>query len=398
MVVSCMNVSAKLRVALCITELRLGGAEQMLAELATRLDRSRFEPLVISLQPRPGENELHVLDALAGADVPVEFANMNSVLTLPRRLAKLRRIFQINQTQVCQSFLFHANFFSRLAARAAGVPVVVSGIRVAEREKMWHLCLDRMMQHFVDQYVCVSKGVADHTIEQGKIPQRKIVVIPNGVDMAKYENIAKADLGACGCSCETRKVVVVGRLHRQKGIDWLLQTTPYWLEQRSDCELLIVGDGPECNSLEKAAKQLPCAERIRFLGHRRDIPQLLAAADLLLSPSRWEGMPNVVMQAMAVGLPVVATEVEGIDELLTQQESHEADFCPLPRTCRFGATSEFAERINAILDRPAWGRQLGRQNREHIRRHFSIEQMVESYERLWQSLYEKHAVRGKAAW
>ena len=371
----------KLRIALCITELRVGGAERVLVELATRLDKTRFEPLVISMQSRPDDNEPHYVDVLTKAGIPVEFVDFTSPMTLPIKLAKLRKIFKTFKPHVCQSFLFHANFFSRLAARSAGVSMIISGVRVAEHEKKWHLRLDRITQSLVTQYVCVSKGVADFTAKQGGIPPQKITVIPNGVDLADDENVVKADFAQDNGSTETRKIMTIGRLHRQKGIDWLLQTTPHWLEQRPDCELVLVGDGPERAELQQMAAQLPCADRIRFLGHRSDVPQLLAAAELLLLPSRWEGMPNVVMQAMAAGLPVVATQVEGIDELLTQQLD-ENDLSS-PQTCRLGATDEWAAKINTLLDLPDWGRQLGKQNREYIRQHFTTEKMVESYEQLW---------------
>lgn len=373
----------------------------MLVELATRLDKSRFEPFVCSMKPRPNEGDYHLLDVLNDAKIPIEFADIASIATLPCKMAKLRKIFKKQKPHVCQSFLFHANFFSRFAARSAGVPVVISGIRVAEHEKKWHLRLDRMTQGLVDRYVCVSKGVAAYTAKQGGIAQRKIVAIANGIDSADYENADKADLTQCDCADEKRKIIVIGRLHRQKGIDWLLQTTPHWLLQRPDCGLLIVGDGPERDTLMRAAAKLPCCDRIRFLGQRRDVPQLLAASDLLLLPSRWEGMPNVVMQAMASGLPVLAAEVEGIDELLMCRRQSQAANCdandgpctenpPLPQTCRFGQTDEFAAKINALLDDSDRAQRLGKQNREHIRRFFTIEQMVASYERLWLSLYKNH--------
>ncbi len=387
-----MSEQQKLRIALCITELRVGGAERVLVDLATRLDRSRFEPIVCSMKTCPGENEHSFVERLTDAGIPVEFANITSQLSLPSGLWRLRKIFKIHKTQVCQSFLFHANLFSRLAARSAGVPVVISGIRVAEREKNWHLRLDRMTQTMVDKYVCVSRGVADHTVKAGKIPQRKIVVIPNGIETAEYENVQKSVIVLPGCLPESRKVIVVGRLHQQKGIDWLLQTLPRWLERRPDCELLIVGDGPEREKLEQAANQYPSHNRVHFLGQRRDVPQLLANSSLLLLPSRWEGMPNVVMQAMAAGLPVVAARVEGIDELLLQQQNVSSDtsMSVSPgalQTCDFGDTVDFSAKINRLLDDDGLRNLLGMQNKDYMRKYFLLKQMVAVYERLWLSFF-----------
>jgi len=387
-----LTSSQKHRVALCITELRVGGAERVLVELAARIDRSRFEPFVCSMKPRPEDGEDSFVKKLTEAGIPIEFANIGSPLSLPCGLLRLKNVFKKYMPQICQSFLFHANFFSRLAARTAGVPVVISGIRVAEKEKQWHLHLDHMTQSLVDKCVCVSKGVAEFTIQMGKIPQRKICVIPNGIDTAEYENVQKSDLTQFGCSPGTHKVLVIGRLHQQKGIDWLLQTLPHWLELRQNCELLIVGDGPERNILEQAVTQQPCKNRVHFFGHRRDVPELLAASDLLLLPSRWEGMPNVVMQAMASGLPVVATEVEGIEELLAQQSNASGNLTALPQTCKFGDTTTFASKINNLLDDAKLRQIIGIHNKEKIRQHFKIEQMVADYEELWLSEIN-HATR-----
>jgi glycosyltransferase involved in cell wall biosynthesis len=334
------------------------------------------------MKPQPAEEEHSFVSKLTEAAIPLEFANIDSALSLPRGLLRLRNMFKKHKQQICQSFLIHANFFSRLTARAAGVPVVISGIRVAEREKKWQLRLDRMTQSLVDKYVCVSKGVAEFTAKTGRIPQQKISVIPNGIETADYENVQKSNLTQFGCAPNTHKVIVISRLHQQKGIDWLLQTLPYWLELRSDCELLIVGDGPERANLEQLSAQQPYRNRVHFFGHRRDIPELLAASDLLLLPSRWEGMPNVVMQAMAAGLPIVATEVEGIEELLVQQSE-----IPL-QTCKFGDTVAFASKINRFLDDDKLRNITGMQNQEYLRQHFKIEQMVTAYEELWLSQIE----------
>jgi len=385
----------KFRVALCITELRVGGAERVLVELATRLDRSRFEPFVCSMKPRPAEAEHSFVQQLTEANIPIEFANIGSSFSLPGGLLRLRNVFKKYKPQICQSFLFHANFFSRLAARAAGVLVVISGIRVSEREKWWHLHCDRITQSLVDQYVCVSKGVADFTAQTGKIPQQKICVIPNGINTDDYENVQKSDLTQFGCQPNTRKVIVISRLHQQKGIDWLLQTLPHWFDSRPDCELLIVGDGPERTILEQTSAQLPCRNRVHFLGHRPDVPELLAASDLLLLPSRWEGMPNVVMQAMTTGLPVVTTEVEGIEELLVQQFNALNDSYVSQQTCKFGDTTAFALKINQFLEDDKLRKIAGMQNKEKIRQHFKIEQMLAAYEELWLSV-ENHATRWRS--
>ena len=111
-------------------------------------------------------------------------------------------------------------------------------------------------------------------------------------------------------------VTCIGRLDRQKGLDWLLETAAIWLPQLPRCDLLLVGQGPERRKLEAQCRGLGIGDRVHFAGWRPDVAEILAASRLLVLPSAWEGMPNVVLEAMAAGLPVVATDVEGVRELL----------------------------------------------------------------------------------
>ncbi|MCL2348325.1 MAG: glycosyltransferase [Planctomycetaceae bacterium] len=378
-----MSETFKIRIALCTTELRVGGAERVLVELATRLDRNRFEPFVCSMKPRPDDDTHSFVPKLEQAGIPLFFCDFSSPASLIARLWRLRMIFKKQQPHLCQSFLFHANVLGRIAARLASVPHVLSGIRVAEREKRRHLFLDCWTQHLVEKYVCVSKAVAGFTVEHGRIPREKIVIIPNGIDTTGDPPVKPVDWTQNGCSPDTRKILVVGRLHPQKGIDWLLQTTPLWLENFPNRELLIIGEGPERQHLISKIEQFSFRERIHFLGYRRDVPDLLAASNLLVLPSRWEGMPNILMQAMAAGLPVVATKVEGIDELLLQHEDKEAASA---QTCDFGDSERLAGRINAILENAEFTQKLGFENKARIRTHFTMSKMVEAYETLWQQI------------
>jgi len=383
-----MPETSKIRVALCTTELRVGGAERVLVELATRLDRNRFEPFVCSMKPRPDDEAHSLVPQLEHAGIPLFFCDFSSPLSLVAGLWRLRTIFKKQHPHLCQSFLFHANVLGRIAARAASVPHIVSGIRVAEREKRRHLQLDRWTQPLVKKYVCVSKAVAEFTIENGRIPRDKVVIIPNGIEVDGNPPPKPVDWTQNGCSPDTRKILVVGRLHPQKGIDWLLQTTPLWLENFPNRELLIVGEGPDRPLLTSITEQFSFRGRIHFLGHRRNVPDLLAASDLLVFPSRWEGMPNVVMQAMAARLPVVATKVEGIDELLLQHDDQDTASA---QTCDFGDSERLASRINAILENAKFAQKLGLENEMRIRTHFPMSKMVEAYESLWwQITHPKH--------
>jgi glycosyltransferase involved in cell wall biosynthesis len=316
--------------------------------------------------------------ALAAAGVEVHCLGGRGIWQFPLVAHRLKRLLAAQKPQVIQTFMFHANLLGRIAARRAGVKAVVAGVRVAEHVAQWHLRLDRLTQRWVDRYVCVSQAVADFSAEQGGLPTEKLAVIPNGIDLDKYPAPQPADLGAFGIAAGCRAVTFVGRLEPQKGLDWLIATAPQWLTKLPDCDLLLVGNGPLRSSLEAAAKAAGIAERVHFAGWRPDVPEILAASSLLVLPSLWEGMPNVVLEAMASRLPVVASDVEGVRELLGPNAAGQ--------TVPHGDSERLATSIVRPMLDPALSKATGLENRRRAEQCFGIARMVRAYEELWASL------------
>jgi glycosyltransferase involved in cell wall biosynthesis len=369
---------APIRIALCITELDAGGAERCLTELATRIDRSRFAPVVYCLGPPPVREDASCLPALMAGGVEVHCLGGRGVWQFPVVAHRLKRLLAAQEPQIIQTFLFHANVLGRIVARRTGVKRVVAGIRVAERGARWHLLLDRLTQAWVDRYVCVSQAVADFSAAQLDLPVEKLVVIPNGIDLDKYPARQPADVRAFGIGANRRAITFVGRLERQKGVEWLIETAPLWLARLPDCDLLLVGEGPLRASLGAAARAAGIADRVRFAGWRSDVPEILAASALLVLPSVWEGMPNVVLEAMASRLPVVASDVEGVRELLGPGAAQQ--------TVCYGDTQALIDKlVSPMLDRALSGA-LGIENRRRAEETFGMSRMVRAYEDLWETL------------
>lgn len=362
-------------VALCITDLNVGGAERCLVELATRLDRKRFTPVVYCLSPPPLPGETTLISVLQAAGVEVECLGARKASEFLRVVARLASLLRTRKTQVLQTFLFHANIVGRFAAWRAGVPRVVCGIRVAERCSSWHLWLDRMTYRLVDRYVCVSQSVADFSASTARLPAEKLTVIPNGVDLSRFTDVQPAELANSG-GAGRRLVTFIGRLDVQKGLADLLATANVWLRRLPDCDLLVVGKGPLDTALRKQCRDAGIAERVRFAGWRPDIPAVLAASSLLVLTSAWEGMPNVVLEAMASGLPVVATQVEGVSELLGPDFEEQSMPC--------GKWEAFSDLVVRILSDRNLAHRLGRVNRRRTEHLFTIERMVEAYQDLWE--------------
>lgn len=372
---------AKINVALVITELDLGGAERCLTEIARRVDPQRFVPVVYCLGSRPARNETSCLPILEQSGIEVHFLDGQKNWQFPILVARLKKLLKSHNPQILQAFLFHANILGRIAARRAGVKAVVSGIRVAERQSHWHLWLDRQTEGWVDRYVCVSRSVAQFSTSQGGIPPEKIVVIPNGIDIDRYPAPKPADLGSLGIRAGRQTVTFIGRLEPQKGIQWLIETSPTWLAELPDCDLLVVGEGHQRQQLETICQAKGIEGRVHFAGWRSDVPEILAASDLLVLPSAWEGMPNVVLEAMASRRPVVATDVEGIQELLGPAASRQ--------TVRQGDTQAFGDKIITFIRNMPEAMATGQDNRRRAEENFAISRMVTAYENLWESLVAK---------
>ena len=295
----------------CITDLDRGGAERALVQLVLNLDRQDWDPQVICLGP-PGV----LVETLELAGIPVVCLNARNLLSTPRVLWVLTRELRRRKPAIVQTFLFHANIVGRIAARLAGVRIVISGIRVAERRNRWHGRIDRWTNHLVNINVCVSRGVADFSATVTGLDRQKLTVIPNAVDADKFVGIQPADLTPLGIPCGSRVFISVGRLESQKGFDVLIEAISLGNSLPADVYFLIVGDGPQSVSLRQQVELHALQERIRFAGRRTDVPELLAASMTFILSSRWEGMPNVILEAMAAGLPIITTSVEGTDELV----------------------------------------------------------------------------------
>ena len=366
-----------MRIAFCITELNFGGAERCLVELATRMDRSRFEPSVFCLgpQPRTGADSLPI--QLDKAGVPVQFLGARSLASAPGVIWRLRREFRSLRPVLVQTFLWHANVLGVLAAGSARVPRIVTGVRVAEPRREWRWRWERCAGRWADRHVAVSEGVAAFARAKLRLRPEKVVVIPNGVEVPATP-VWPVQLVSLGVAAGRRAIAFVGRLDEQKGIDWLIEQTPHLFARAPHHDLIVVGTGPLETKLRKRVTELQVAERVHFTGWRSDVPAILAACDLLVAPSQWEGMSNAVLEAMAASRPVVAFDVEGMTEAIGDAQS--------PQIVSRDDRATFIDRIVEFLGNAALRTPIKDQNRVRVADHFRIEEMVGRYEQLYESL------------
>jgi glycosyltransferase involved in cell wall biosynthesis len=360
------------RIAFCITDLDPGGAERALVKLVTRLDRSRWNPAVFCLA---GEGVLANELRQAGVAVTCLGARRWTNLGVVWRLRRALRQFQ---PAILQTFLFHGNLAGRIAGRMAGIGKIVSGIRVAEKRSRVPLLLDRWTNSLVCMNICVSRAVAEFSVSHAGLSREKVTVISNGVDISRFADCKPVDLSPFEIPPGSLVLSTVGRLDRQKGLTNLIEAAVRVLPNNPSVHFLLVGEGPERPALEQQIVMKGLTGRVHIAGWRPDVPEILAASFGLVLASYWEGMPNVVLEAMAAGLPVVSTRVEGIDELVTNGET---GFTVAPH-----APGELAEAISRLLADPDAARALGRAGQQHAQTDFSWDKMVRQYDSMYRKI------------
>jgi glycosyltransferase involved in cell wall biosynthesis len=370
-----------------IGTLDIGGAEQQLVQLVSRLDRRRFRPVVCSLASGGP-----YADTLAAAGVPVRivgFRGLNrgiwTLRYLPRILAELRGLVTLIRAErpaIVHGFLFWAYVIGTFAARRAAVPIVVASRRSLgcfKAAKPHYLWLERLANRRTNLLVANSEAVKQDVMVREGVPSARIRVVYNGIDAERYERRARPQMRAeLEIPAGAPVVGVVANLIHYKGHRFLLQAFQRVHAWRPGTVLLLAGDGPCRPELERLAEELGIVEMVRFLGTRRDIPELLAATDVVVLPSLEEGFPNAVLEAMAAGKPVVASAVGGIPEAVV----HEATGLLVPP----GDPTALAEAILAVVGDPARAEQMGRAGQARAKDRFGMERMVTETEAIYEEL------------
>ena len=363
-----------MKVLYLITELNVGGAERALARLVARVDRHRFAPTVACLYGLG-----LVAEEIQALGVDVHCLEIKSALNLRAFVRLYRLVHRLNPT-ILHSFMFHANLLGRLVGRLANVPIVISAERTMGQESQNRLILNRLTAPLADRITAVSKAVGDFVVKEIGLASDKVVVIPNGVDLETYGRAADRASAkqAIGLESHFPLIGVVSNLRPVKGVSYLIQAFVQVIQSYPDACLLIVGDGPERVALNNLAADLGIVEQTLFVGERFDIPNLLAAMNVFALSSLWEGMPNAALEAMAAGLPVVATRVGGTPEVV---EHGVTGLLVPPRDPK-----ALAEAIIALLQDRERAEAMGQAGRERVEKCFSVKRMVQQTEALYEEL------------
>lgn len=361
------------RILQIIPTLARGGAEKQLVLLASHLARDEFEVHVCALSAGGP-----LTDDLQQAGIPLEIlgkrwkADPIAWWQLRRHVGKLR-------PDLVQTWLFAANAYGRTAARSAGVRRIVASERCVDSWKApWQLALDRRLAPRTDTIIVNSRGVEEFYRAQG-IPPAKLRLIYNGIGPAPASTLSRDALcDQLGVPHTSHLIGAVGRLWHQKRIKDVIWAADLIKVIRDDTHLLIIGDGPLREDLELFRDKCHIADKVHFLGVRGDVMQLMPHLDLLWLASSYEGLPNVIMEAMSAGVPVVATDIWGNNELVVHGET--GFLVPV------GDRAGLARFAYKILEDPELRARLGAAGRERVLGEFSVQKMVDAHAALYREL------------
>jgi glycosyltransferase involved in cell wall biosynthesis len=372
-----LPATRRIKLMLVIPTLDQSGAEKQLTLLACRLAADEFD--------------VHVVALTRGGPFAEVLARHNIRLTVlgkrwkfdPAVLWRLRRLIVSEQPDIVHSWLFAANAYTRLVVgrRMRPRPKLIVSERCVDVWKAgWQLWLDQRLIGRTDRLVGNSQAVADFYQTIGYRPEQ-VSVIANGVELPDLSMADRTALRAeLDLPAEAPVVGFVGRLAKQKRLDDLVFATALLAILRPDVQFLLVGDGPERDALMKFARDINTQDQVRCIGHRSDAARLLAAMDVFWIASDFEGQSNSLMEAMAAGLPVVASDIPPNRELVIDGET---GF--LVKVGDRVGFQQFADRLLADRD---LAQRMGTAGRERMRQHFSIDRMVSQYARLYRELLQ----------
>jgi len=293
------------RIGLAIGALTYGGAERQLVELLRRLDRRRFHPIVYCISDKtdpfgPQLEALGVTVHVLGREVRTDFG----------RAMALAKALRRDRIDLLHSWLYIGNMYAVLARFSGAVRWFVPSARSCTTKGGLHLrVLNVLAFRCADRIVCNAHRVGEYIASKYLAPRAKIQVIHNGLDLDRFAPRPAPHT-------DGPRIGTVGRLVPLKNLPMFIEAAASVRAQCPTATFSVVGVGPERAPMEHLVRERGLSDAVVFLGERHDVPELLQEWDLFWLTSLWEGLPNVVLEAMACGVPVISTDVGGVTEII----------------------------------------------------------------------------------
>ena len=369
----------KLSIVMLSTSMGMGGADRQILYLARALLAKGYDLQIVSMTPLgPMGLEAQV------QGLPVHSLNMQRGVPDPIALLRLVNLLRQWQPQILHSHMVHANLMARVTRFLIPIPVVVTTAHNINEGGKWAEIAYRLTGSWCDLTTQVSQAGVERYVHIKAVPEHKIRLTPNTVDNNQFcPNLEVRQRIRQELALEEKFVwLAVGRYHQQKDYPNMLKAFAQVVSQYPDALLLIAGDALLGSDVETLANSLGINSNVQFLGVRRDVPALMNGADAYVMSSAWEGMPMVLLEASATGLPIVATDVGGNREVVLDGES---GFLVPPQ-----APIALGKAMLRLMELPPdRRRQMGEVGRSHAESKYSIEQIVKMWENLYRELLAK---------
>lgn len=367
----------KIKVLYLVLDMDLGGLQRIANLLIHRIDRKQFTPYLCCLdrgglfsqQSKSNSVKTYVLQRRPG---PFDM----------KLFKKLYSILKANQIDV-----IHSHNGCTLYAALAGKLARVKGIVHTDHGRLvpdrWGAIIeDRISSFFIDKFIGVSEELTEYLASKVRINRKKLMTIINGVDTERFKpiNLAQQKMlkKAIGLNDRDKIIGTVCRLDPIKNLEFLINYMPSICEAVPECKLLIVGDGPHKEHLIAHTRNLGLESKVIFLGRKADIENILPLFDIYVNTSLSEGTSMTILEAMACGLPIVASAVGGNKKLVGSSNG---------RLFLLNDSEGFKGNIIELFKRPELLDEMGKNSRRKVKDLFSLEQMVKQYEQLYCSLY-----------
>jgi glycosyltransferase involved in cell wall biosynthesis len=366
-----------MRILLLSTSMGMGGADKQILSAAQEMRNRGHEVLIVSLTPL-GPMGLEARNS----GLPIESLEMRPGMPDPRGLARLVRLVRKWKPDIVHSHMVHANLMARVLRLFVPVPVLISTIHNIYEGGPLLMAGYRWSNGLVDHMTAVSEAAANRFVREGIVPERLLTFIPNGIDTERFRTVAIGTRDSLRGSLGLTQNFIwlaVGRFEDAKDYPNMLRAFALVRRHRPESVLLLVGKGSLQAQTEALARELNLDDVVRFLGVRHDVPAVMSAADAYVMSSGWEGMPMVLLEAAAAGLPIVATRVGGNHEVVRHQESG----LLVPP----GDADALAAAMLQLMELPHETRRaMGERGRVHVQANYGLARTVGRWEELYREV------------
>jgi glycosyltransferase involved in cell wall biosynthesis len=361
------------------------GVKRLFAWMIPRFDRERFNVSLISLR-RTDLSE----DTLEQFGIDVTYLARHKFD--PGTYAALRKVLEAKKADVVHMHGYGATTFGRLCARTLKIPAILHEHANHGDTPWFQKIADRLLAPCTDIAIAVSESTAEFTMRARLMPAERTKVVYLGAPLDEFarprsgEEVARAR-AALGINDDTLAVGTVTRLMPSKGNQYLVEAAAALLAKYHRMRVFIVGEGELRRELEAQARALAVGDRLVFAGFQRDVAAVLSALDIVVFPSLWEGTPLTAFEALAAGKPIVATDADGLLDILTDR--HDALIVPK------ADAAALTRAVDELIDQPALAKKLGR-NARQTGAHYDIAAFVRKMERLYEILHATSRATNRA--